>query len=112
MKKVNVLIAAAALLFSGSVLAATPSPVNPKEKLTEEIHELLHKNYILVEENQELHAWVRITVNSENEIVVLSVNTESEEIETLVKNRLNYHKLENNALEEGKTYRIPVRFTS
>ena len=79
---------------------------------SEEIHELLHKNYIEVGENEELHAWVRITVNAENEIVVLSVTTDNEAIESLVKNRLNYHKLANSSLEEGKTYRVPIRFTS
>ncbi|WP_445381656.1 hypothetical protein [Robiginitalea sp. IMCC43444] len=112
MKKASVLFAAAALLFSGSVWATNPATINPKVKISEEIHELLHKNDIQIGDNEELYAWVRITVNSENEIVVLSVNTENEAIESLVKNRLNYHKLGNSSLEEGKTYRVAIRFTS
>ena len=39
MKKASVLFAAAALLFSGSVLAANPAKINPEVKISEEIHE-------------------------------------------------------------------------
>ena len=64
------------------------------------------------EDNQELSAWVRFTVNNDNEIVVLSVRTDNERLERYVKAKLNYHNIAGTGLQSGGTYEVPIRFTS
>jgi len=50
-------------------------------------------------------------VNSNHELVVLSVKTESAELEYFVKFPLNYHKLVNK-MEKGKVFTLPVTITA
>ncbi len=55
-----------------------------------------------------MSAVVYFTVNTENEIVVLSVMTNEEVLDTYVKSRLNYIKVKDANVETGVTYKIPV----
>ncbi|MBC2839944.1 hypothetical protein [Robiginitalea sp. SC105] len=114
MKKFSVLSVAAALLFSASALATegTVEPTGPKTKICAEIGKLLKDNKFQLEDNQELSAWVTFTVNSDKEIVVLSVRTDDKVIEKFVKAKLNYHSIDGTGLESGATYEVPIRFTS
>ena len=108
MKKTSFAIFAA-LLFVGNVFAVEPT-VNPTKKLSYQIQEMLDENNFDVEDD--LTADVRFTVNKEGEIVVLSIDTESEELKGFVKGRLNYKKVELNQVKEGKIYTVPVRIAA
>lgn len=108
MKKVKVMLVATALLIGSLASAATnPNPVN--DPTSEEIGTLL-KNPAF-EVTEELTAEVTFMINSENEIVVLSVKTDDETVEKFVKSRLNYQEV-GTALEQGKEYMVPVRIVS
>jgi hypothetical protein len=111
MKKVSLLMVAIALLISGNVLATegTSSPTDPQSKICSQIYDLLHENRFELNEQGELTASVRFILNTENEIVVLSVDTEDDRLEGFVKTRLNYHKVADQNIEVGKVYEVPIR---
>ena len=53
-------------------------------------------------------AEVLFTVNDHNEIVVLSVNSDSSELNSYVKSKLNYKKLSTKDLKSRALYTLPV----
>lgn len=112
MKKVSLLLVAAALLISGNVMAIEGKPgtsTDPESKICAQIGDLLDDNSFELKEDADLTAFVRFTLNDEHEIVVLSVDTENDRLEGFVKARLNYHKVADQNLTEGKIYQVPIR---
>lgn len=110
MKKVSLIFMAAMLLSVGSVFANYGIIGNsPSKTLSEQIEGLLSDNTFRVKAGSEIFAVVYFTVNTENEIVVLTVGTNDGNLETYLKNRLNYTKVDAaTAYETGITYKIPV----
>ena len=112
MRKISLVFAAALLLSAGNVFATdgTSAIENPNVKIGTQIESLLeeHNGYNLGEA-EELTALVSFMLNDEKEIIVLSVDTEDERLERFVKARLNYEKVVDQDLKEGKTYKVPVR---
>jgi hypothetical protein len=111
MRKLSYVIVAAMLLSTGSILATTTELREPIKGISAQIYEMLSDNSFSEGEYNST-AQVRFTLNDEGEIVVLSVETESEDLERFVKTRLNYKKIEISNVEEGKLYTVPVRITS
>lgn len=111
MKNVSVILVAFALLFGTSI--STAAVVTEKEgdkvSISQEIASLLQNLEIELEED--LRSNVTFMINSEHEIVVLTVDSENEVVEQFIKSRLNYEKLEND-LTPGKEYVVPVRITA
>jgi hypothetical protein len=58
---------------------------------------------------KDIVASVTLTINKNNEIVVLSVDTDDDTLERFVKSRLNYSELPSNAITKEKTFIVPVR---
>ncbi|WP_339651704.1 hypothetical protein [uncultured Maribacter sp.] len=108
MRKLSLVVVAAMLLATGNVLANDTIGENPTTSLSTQISALLSENNFS-EEQTDLTAQVRFTLNNDGEIVVLSVSTDFEKMESFVKNKLNYQKVNLNEVEEGKIYTIPVR---
>lgn len=108
MRKISVVLVAAMLLSAGNVVANEVTKVDPSKSLSAQISQLLSDNSFTQNE-VELVAQVRFTLNNEHEIVVLSVDTENPVLEEFVKQRLNYKKVELDAFKEGKMYTVPVR---
>lgn len=112
MKKISLLLIAAMLLSFGNVFANNSSSVSrtvdPEKKLTLQIGEMLTENSFIHEGN-DLLAQVRFTLNTEGEIVVLSVATEDERLEAFVKSRLNYQKVSLTGYEEGEVFTLQLR---
>jgi len=111
MRKLSLVVIAAMLLVSGNVLANDAIKEDPAKKLSTQIGELLQNNNLDVGAVN-LTAEVRFTLNSQGEIVVLSVKTKNEYLESFVKGRLNYRKVDAQGLDKGKLFTIPVRVTS
>ncbi|MFT5942032.1 MAG: response regulator RpfG family c-di-GMP phosphodiesterase [Sediminicola sp.] len=113
MRKISLILIAAMLFSIGNVFANDPSlvsntNVDPEKKLTLQIGELMKENSF-ANEGYDLLAQVRFTLNNESEIVVLSVATQDEPLESFVKSRLNYEKVSVNGFEEGQIYVVQVR---
>ena len=111
MKRLKLFVLAIGLIVSGSVLATNPNPISLKglSKPSKEIKKLLDKPEFLIQEDMEAN--VLFTLNPENEIIVLSVETEYEEINKYVTNRLSFQELDSE-LEQGKQYIVPVKIKS
>ena len=108
MRKLSLVVLAAMLLATGNVLANDVKGENPTKNLSIQISEMLSENNFS-EMHKDLTAQVRFTLNSDGEIVVLSVNTKFDKMERFVKSKLNYQKVNLAEVEEGKVYTIPVR---
>ncbi len=111
MRTIKIMLLIVALTFSSVLVAST----NVEEKgtesvaITEEIGKLL-KNPRFIVENDVL-ASVTLTINKNNEIVVLSVDCNEDYLDNFIKSRLNYHKLPVSLQNVAKTYKVPVRIT-
>lgn len=109
MRKFSLVLVAAALLISGNLFANDSDKTDPQKLLTTQIGELLKENKLIVD-NYDLTAQVLFIVNSEAEIVVISVDTMDSDLESFVKSSLNYKKVQLEEVIEGKMYTLPLRF--
>jgi len=104
------------ITFALTLLVATSLSatnfVSEKDKtptIQKELTKLLQNPYIAVEEDTT--AIVNLYMNGNGELVVISVETDNEQIELFVKDRLNYYKLINK-LDKGQEYVLLVTITS
>jgi len=111
MKKVSVMLVAALLLSTGSIFANDVKEANPAKDISSQITKMLDKNEFS-EDEIDASAQVRFTMNKQGEIVVLSVDTENSSLESFVKGRLNYQKLDVDNFKEGKLFTVSVRIAS
>ena len=118
MRKLSVLVVAAMLLSTGSLLANDGKKGKTKKasktevkSLSTQIGKLLNYNNFTEDEAGET-AQVLFTLNSEKEIVVLSVDTDDATMDAFIKNRLNYQEVDVDAYEDGKKYTVSVRIDS
>ncbi|GHC62960.1 hypothetical protein GCM10008083_30290 [Ulvibacter litoralis] len=96
----------AIMLFAGSGLSlAAVSVEKEKKTVSQEITYLLRSPKIDLKEDSKAN--VTFTINDNHEVVVLLVETDNVLIESFIKSRLNYYKLQNK-LVPGKEYMLPV----
>jgi len=60
-------------------------------------------------ENDELGAEVLFTVNNNKEIIILSVDSDDDLLESYLKRKLNYKKVNHRPSKNGEIYLLPVR---
>lgn len=108
MRKISLILVAAMLLTAGSVLANDSKPKDPSKSLSAQISKILSNNSF-TENEVDLTAQVRFTLNNKHQIVVLSVDTEDIDFEGFVKAKLNYKEVDLETYREGKIYTVPVR---
>lgn len=111
MRKFSLVLVAAMLLSAGSVLANDSKPNDPSKSLSAQISKMLSNNSF-TENEIDLTAQVRFTLNGEHQIVVLSVDTEDVAFKEFVKAKLNYKEVDLKTYKEGKMYTVPVRIAS
>jgi enoyl reductase-like protein len=112
MRTIKTLLLIVALTFSSVLVAST----NAKDEkgaesvaITEEIGKLLENPSFILE--KDVVANVTLTINKNNEIVVLTVDTDENYLSSYIKNRLNYNELPEPFKSEAKTFIVPVRIT-
>ena len=111
MRQLKALLLVLALTFSSTLMANT----NPEDRATEsaaitaKIGKLLKDPGFLVD--GELTANVRMVLNKHNELVVLSVESDNQNLEGFIKNRLNYEKLSESYESIDGEFIVPVRIT-
>ncbi len=111
MKTIKALLLVVVLTFNSVLFASTTSEDLKADSavITTEIGKLLKNPSFLVE--KEIVAQVTLTLNKNNEIVVLSVDSENTRIESFIKSRLNYNELPSVVNAVDKIFIVPVRVT-
>jgi hypothetical protein len=101
------------LLSSASIFAQNLTGNDEtNSRLSDQISEILSDNTFSRTETTVLHGQVRFILNNEDEIVIMSVDTQSDRFESFVKSRLNYHGVQENDYEEGKMFTVMISVTS
>lgn len=108
MKKINLLLLFTLFLTVSYVQANDLVTPSPKKELSERISELLQDHQLTVE-GQSVSAKVLFTLNHEQEVVVLSVETDYEPIEVFVKDRLNYRKVITSKDMGSQVYTVNIK---
>jgi len=106
MKKLSVLLLAVAFGVS-SVASASVNPNTVEEEVREEVQLSLKKPSFKIE--KELKADVTLMLNQENEMIVVSVDSDDKQLESFIKSRLNYKKIDLSIKKSGNFFKIPVR---
>lgn len=96
-------------VFCLNVVTAFANPIKPTDQLREEIVDIIGFSFLDDYEENEYAAEVLFTVNSEQELIVLSVNSESDEAEDYLRNKLNYKKVDHSPTKYGEIYLLPVK---
>lgn len=113
MRQLKALLLAVTLTFS-SVLFASANPEKPStaesSKITVKIERFLKNPSFDV--NYEMKANVTLTLNKNNELVVLSVDSDDDKIGDFIKSRLNYRKISGSYETLKGKFIVPVRVTS
>lgn len=108
MRKLSITLIAAMLFSSVSLFANDSRPNNePSKTLSEQIGELLKDNNF-TDDACGKTAEVEFTLNSEKEIVVLSVDAADDKLDSFIKSRLNYQEVALDSFSEGKKYTVKV----
>ena len=108
MRTLKMLVLVVAITFS-SVLTASTDPIEKADpaSITETVSDLLKNPNFKISE--EVSAMVEIFINQNDEIVVLSVETDNKTVASYIKSRLNYQKLSKDAIGYTKSFKIPVK---
>jgi len=108
MKNLKLIALVIALAISTLSFANNTKTADPKSELREQIVEMLGKTIIntdLINNQFE----VIFTLNNKSEIVIISVNGGNKSVDNYVKSKLNYKKVNVNALNVDKIYHMPLR---
>lgn len=112
MRHLKTLLLVCAITFSSALFANNDLDTVKKAVatiITNEVEKLLDDPTFLIEDD--IVATVTLTLNKENEIVVLSVDSDEEYIQNFIKSRLNYRELSAKLSNGQKTFIVPVRVT-
>lgn len=111
MRTIKAFLLVVALTFSSVLFASTTSEDLKADSavITNEIGKLLKNPSFLVE--KEIVAHVTLTLNKNNEMVVLSVDSKNKQIKDFIKSRINYNELPKKVDTEGQIFVVPVRIT-
>jgi len=106
MKNLKILALLIVFAFSAVSFTARENPV-VKKQLHDQIVKLLGKTteLNLVDKAE---AEVVFTLNNKSEIVIISVNSKNKLLDSFVKLRLNYKKVDIKALNQGDIYKLPL----
>ena len=108
MRNLKILVLAV-VLFTINVSAANLNPIKPTDDLRIEVVDLIGSNFLTEMEADQYSAEVLFTVNSNRELIILSVETGSAELETYLKRKLNYKKVNHKPTKNGEIYLLPVK---
>ena len=109
MKNLKVLIAAITLTLFSTSTAFAITETTAKNNLRTEMVSLLGDKSNLELENETLKANVSFMINEKNQVVILSVDSRNENIDTYVKSKLNYKKVKASGITKGKVYIMPLK---
>ena len=100
------LIIVAVVLFTLNISAA--EPVKASDSLRAEIINLLGDDLSFDTNSSEMKVEIVFSVNSRGELVIISTNANDKSTETLIKQKLNYKKVDFKSDKLGEMYLLPL----
>ncbi|MDX1479481.1 MAG: hypothetical protein R3301_17325 [Saprospiraceae bacterium] len=110
MKTIRLLTLSLALAGLTTTVFAKGEPASADLQLRKKIVSLISDVDLTPMEHYEQDATIKFLITGENEIVVLSVHTASDYIDSLVKERLNYNHVRVHGIKKMTPYSLSVRF--
>jgi len=110
MRTIKILALVCAIAFSGTSFASDNPTKDNSNAISQEIGKLLKAPRFTVEDD--VFATVKVFFNEDNEIVVLTVDSDQEGVDGYIKSRLNYKSLKNDVNNKNRYYIVPVRITA
>lgn len=107
MNSIKMLLLAVAITFSSALSASTAPKTADTKAISTDVAKLLKGPKFLLED--EVVVNVTLTVNKNNEFVVLSVDSKDASIVSFIKSRLNYNEASIDVNEKNMDYVVPVR---
>jgi len=101
------LIIVALALFTLNISAA--EPIEPNKSLRSEIVSLLGDNLTFDFDQNEISIEVLFTVNRNGELIIISTDAPNEKTESLIKEKLNYKKVDFKANKPGEMFLLPLK---
>ena len=103
----------AVLFFAFAMSLTTTFANNDDDKRKEEVNKTLRTTIVsLLGDYQgtvSSEAEVTFMLNRENQIVIISVDSKNKEVESFVKERLNYKRIKDTASKAMKIYKLPIK---
>jgi len=97
-----------ALLFVCALtITSNAKDIAPENTLKKELHSMMSD--IKLPQGEDFEATVKFLVNEDNQIVIVSVDTNDSFVESLIKTRLNYQKIKSEEATPNKINK--VKFT-
>ncbi len=97
------------VLFVMNASASTMDPLKPTSQLRSEIVDLIGENCPYDYQMDECKAEVLFTINSNQEIVILSVLSPNSKAEAYLKRKLNYKKVSHKSTRVGEIFLLPMK---
>ena len=109
MKSLKLFVFAFALLTVHYATAST-NPIKPNDQLRGEMVQLIGSSYLDIDSmKDEFSADVLFTVNTNHEIIILSVDSDNDQLESYLQRKLNYKKVKHTPSKHGEIYLLPVK---
>ncbi len=108
MRKLQLLIAVFTFLAI-QVSASETNPIKPNDQLRADIVNLLGPECPYDYDKDECTAQVLFTVNSNKELIILSVESPNKRAEGYLKSKLNYSKVSYSPSKQGEIFLLPLR---
>ena len=102
---------AIACLFTTNSFANI-SDFGPTDKLRKEVALMVSDAKLSENGITTADVWINFTLNEKNQIVILDVDSESNYLESFVKERLESQEIRINSLVQNKEYNIKISFAS
>lgn len=102
---------AIACLFTTTSFANV-SDFGPTDKLRKEVALMVSDAELSENGITSADVWINFTLDESNKIVLLGVDSESEYLETFVKERLEKQEIRINSLVQNQEYNIKISFAS
>ncbi|SEB41699.1 hypothetical protein SAMN04489761_0583 [Tenacibaculum sp. MAR_2009_124] len=107
---INIMITIGITILTMVSAAANTNPTSPKNKknIRTQIITLLGKE-IPSDKLEASEAHVNFIINANDEIVVIEVTSKSNKLSEMIKNKLNYKKINVSKSQRGSFYEVPVK---
>lgn len=111
MKTLKSITLAVLFLFATSfaTYANNTKPTNTKDALRTEIVSMIGNEIPVELTTKSIEAQVSFMVNKNNELVVVSVDSSNELLDTFIKSKLNYKKVKAAGTKKGEVYILPLK---